>query len=120
MYSLLKAIKASFLTLTFCMALPTVAFSIAGNVSDKPDVQESEKTIHGKVVKVVELDGATHTWDVSVENKETGEVIPLHLDKKTARKVTDTDPVVGDMVVVQYDEDSKHATSFVAVAATSN
>jgi hypothetical protein len=55
-----------------------------------------------------------------VENDETGEVVSLHLDKTTAREVTDVDPAVGEKVVVEYDKDSKHAISFAAVAATRN
>jgi hypothetical protein len=34
--------------------------------------------------------------------------------------VTDIDPAVGENVVVMYDEHSKHAISFAAVAATKN
>ena len=102
------------------MALSTVAFSIEREFPDKLDVQQPEKAIHGTIVKVVERDTVTHTWEVSVESAETGEVVSLQLDKATARKVTGVDPVVGDKVVVKYDEHSKHALSFVAVAAMSN
>lgn len=120
MHSPAMTIGMSVLSLTFCVALSPVAFSIEREFLDKPDVQQPEKAIQGTIVKVVERDTATHTWEVSVENAETGEVVPLQLDKATARKVTAVDPVVGDKVVVKYDEHSKHALSFVAVAATSN
>jgi hypothetical protein len=120
MHSPSKAVGMSFLSLSFCMVLSTVALSTETTVYDKPDVQQPGRTIHGKVVKVVELDAATHKWDVSVENKETGEVVPLHLDKMTARKETAKNPAVGDKVVVKYDEHSKHAISFVEDALTSN
>ena len=68
----------------------------------------------------MERDAATHKWDVSVENGGTGEVVPLHLDKTTAREETAQDPAVGDTVVVKYDEHSKHAITFVADTPTSN
>lgn len=84
------------------------AFSLEGESYDTPAVQQPGKTIQGKIVKVVKSDAGTHTWDVSVENEETGEVVPLHLDKATARKVTDIDPAVGEKVVVKYDDRSKH------------
>jgi methyl coenzyme M reductase gamma subunit len=115
-----KAVRVSLLSVTLCLALSTIAFSIEKEVYDKPQVQQPGRTIHGKVVKVVERDVATHKWDVSVENGETGEVVPLHLDKTTARKETDKNPAVGDKVIVKYDENSKHALSFVADSSTSN
>jgi hypothetical protein len=119
-HSLSKTVGMSVLSVTCCMVLSTVAFSIEGAVYDKPDVQQPGRTIHGKVVKVVKRDAATHQWEVSVENGETGEVVPLHLDKTTARKETARDPAVGDKVVVKYDEHSQHAISFVADTPTSN
>ena len=115
-----KAVIVSVLSVALCMVLSTVAFSIEKEVYDKPDVQKAGRTIHGKVVKVAERDTATHKWDVSVENGETGEVVPLHLDKTTARKETAKNPAVGDKVVVKYDEHSKHAISFVEDTAPSN
>ena len=120
MHSLSKAVGVSVLSLTCGLALSTVAFSIEQEVYDKPKVEQPGRTIHGKVVKVVKGDASTHKWDVSVENGETGEVVPLHLDKMTARKETDKDPAVGDKVIVKYDELSKHALSFVADTATSD
>jgi len=113
MHTPFKTIGFSLLGLLCCMVLSTVAFS-EGKIYDKPDVQEPGRTIHGKVVNVVKGDAATHKWDVSVQNWETGEVVPLCLDKTTARKETDRNPVVGEEVVVKYDEHSKHAISFVA------
>ncbi len=115
-----KAVGMSVLSMTLWLGLFTVAFSVEQAVYDKPKVEEPGRTIHGKVVKVVKRDAAIPAWDVSVENKETGEEVSIYLDKKTARKVTATDPTVGDMVIVKYDENSKHATSFVAVAATTD
>jgi hypothetical protein len=120
MHSLSKVVGVSILSVTLCIAGSTVAFSIEGAVYDKPNVQQPGRTIHGKVIKVVKGDAAQHTWDVSVENGETGEVVPLHLDRTTARKESDKDPAVGDKVIVKYDEHSKRALSFVADAPTSN
>ena len=119
MHSPFKVIKVSVLSLTMYMVLSTVAFSIEREIYDNPD-QQSGKTIHGTVVKVVERDAAAHTWDVSVEDGVTGDVVPLHLDKMTDRLVTNVGPAVGDKVVVTYDEHSKHALSFVLVAAINN
>lgn len=115
-----KAVGVSVLSLTLCIGLSTIAFSIEGAVYDKPDVQQPGRTIHGKVIKVEKGDAAKHKWDVSVENGETGEVVPLRLDKMTARKEADKDPAVGDKVIVKYDEHSKHALSFVTDTPTSN
>lgn len=120
MHSPFKTVGVSVLSLIFCIAVSTVALSIEQEVYDKPDVQQPGRTIHGKVVKVVKGDAAAHKWDVSVANAETGEVVPLCLDKTTARKQQDKDPAVGDKVVVKYDEQSKHAFSFVADTPTGN
>jgi methyl coenzyme M reductase gamma subunit len=115
-----KVVAVSVLSVTLCLALSTLAFAIEKEVYDKAHLQQPGRMIHGKVVKVVERDVATHKWDVSVENGETGEVVPLHLDKTTARKETDKNPAVGDKVIVKYDENSMHALSFVADSLTSN
>ena len=120
MRSLAKMVGVSVLSLTCGLVLSTAAFSAEQEVYDKPKVEEPGRTIHGKVVKVVKGDAAKHKWDVSVENGQTGEIVPLCLDKTTARKETDKDPAVGDKVVVKYDEHSKHALSFVADALPSN
>jgi len=120
MYSLSKVVGVSVLSLTCCMVLSTAAFSVEQEIYGQPKVQEPGRTIHGKVVKVVKGDAAKHKWDVSVENGETGEIVPLCLDKTTARKETDKDPAVGDKVIVKYDEQSKHALTFVADALPSN
>lgn len=113
MRSLSIAVKMGFLSAAFCMVLSTPALSTERAVFDKPDVEQPGTTIYAKVVKVVERDRATHKWDVSVENKATGEVVLLHLDKTTERKEKDPDPAPGDIVVVKYDQHSKHALTFV-------
>jgi hypothetical protein len=113
-----KTIGFNLLSVLCCMVLSTVVFS-EDKIYDKPDVQQPGRTIHGKVITVAKGDAATHQWDVSVQNGETGELVPLCVDKTTARKQTDVEPAVGDEVVVKYDEQSKHALSFVADTALS-
>lgn len=120
MQSVWRVVGAAILSMWWCVTEPTVAFSLDEQGNDIPAAQQSGKTIHGKIVKVVKSDAATHTWDVSVESEETGEMVALHLDKTTARKVTDIDPAVGEKVVVKYDENSMHAISFATVAAIKN
>lgn len=119
MTNLSKAVGMSALSVTLWLGLFNVAFSVEQKVYDKPKVEQPGRTIHGKVVKVVKGDAAKHQWDVSVENGQTGEIVPLCLDKTTASKETENDPAVGDKVVVKYDEQSKHALSFVADALPS-
>lgn len=120
MHSISKTVAVSVVSLAFCMGLSTEAISVEQEVYDKPNVEQPGRTIHGKVVKVVKGDAAKNKWDVSVENGETGEVVPLCLDKTTARKETDKDPAVGDKVVVKYDEQSNHALSFVSDTLMNN
>ena len=98
------------LNLVLCMALSTMALSAE---YETPDVEQPGRTIHGKVVTFTEHDRATGKCDASVENLQTGEVVQLHLDQSTERKRTDKNPTVGDKVIVKYDEQNKHALSFV-------
>ena len=95
-----------------CLALTPLVFSADKAIYDKPNVEQPGTTIYGKVVQVVERDAAAHKWDVSVENKATGEVVLLHLDKTTAKKEKTPDPAIGDQVIVKYDDQSKHALTF--------
>ena len=95
-----------------------VMFAVATPAADravyeKPEVEMPGTTIYGKVVKVTERDASKHAWEVSVENAATGEVVQLHLDKTTERKEKDPDPIIGDRVVVKYDDKNKHALTFV-------
>lgn len=108
----LRTAAVGFVSLVFCMGLSTVALAVERDKYEKPNVEEPGRTINGKVVKVEARDAAAHKWDVSIENVITGEVVALHLDKSTERKEKEPDPAVGDMVVVKYDEKSKHAKSF--------
>lgn len=118
MQSAWKVVGVSVLSVMGCLALFTVTFSFEGQGNDMPAIQQLGKTIHGNIVKVVKSDAASYTWDVSVEDDETGEVITLHLARSTAKMVTDIDPAVGEKVVVKYDENNKHAITFAAVAST--
>lgn len=93
------------------LSLPVVAADHA--VYEKPDVEVPGTTIYGKVVKVTAIDPTKHAWEVAVENAATGEVFQLHIDKSTERKEKDPNPVVGDRVVVKFDDTSKHALTFV-------
>jgi hypothetical protein len=108
-----KLIGVGVLSLVLCAALSTVAMAEEQAVYEgTPDVEQPGTTIHGKVVKVQKRDAATHQWDVSVKNVATGEVVLLHLDKTTQVKEKAPDPAIGDMVVVKYDDHSKHALTF--------
>ena len=120
MSSLFKACVVGSLSVTFCVALSTVALSVDREVYDKPAVQQPGKTIHGKVVTVDERDANMQRWDVSVQNVETGEVVALHIDKTTTRKDMQMNPTIGTNVVVKYDEKSKHAISFLTDARMSH
>jgi len=108
-----KLIGVGVLSLVLCAALSTVALAEEQAIYEgTPDVEQPGTTIHGKVVKVQKRDAATHQWDVSVKNVATGEVVLLHLDKTTQVKEKAPDPAIGDMVVVKYDDHSKHALTF--------
>lgn len=118
MHSLSKGVGTGFLTLVCGLTFSIAVLAADRAVYDKPDVDVPGTTIYGKVVKVMERDAATHSWQVSVENVATGEVVQLHLDKATERKEKDPDPAIGDRVVVKYDDKSKHALTFVHDAQT--
>ncbi|MBX3319077.1 MAG: hypothetical protein KF890_04290 [Nitrospira sp.] len=110
---LVKSIGASVLGLCLGLTIPVAALSADKEVYNGPDVEQPGRTIHGKVVKVDKQDNGTGQCDVSVENVQTGEVVQLHLDKSTERERQSTEPSAGDLVVVKYDENSKHALTFV-------
>ncbi|NGZ94562.1 MAG: hypothetical protein CV089_00255 [Nitrospira sp. WS110] len=110
---LLKSIGGGLLGLILGLSIPVFALSADKEVYDGPDVEQPGRTIHGKVVKIDKQDKGTGQCDVSVENLQTGEVVQLHLDKSTERERQSTEPSPGDLVVVKYDEHSKHALTFV-------
>lgn len=110
---LFKSIGGVVLSLFLGLTIPVVALSSDKQVYDGPDVEQPGRTIHGKVVKIDKQDKGAGKCDVSVENLQTGEVVQLHLDKSTERERQSTEPSPGDLVVVKYDENSKHAVTFV-------
>lgn len=113
MNGLSKWVGAGFVPVVCAVFLSTMVIAAERAVYDKPDVEVPGTTIYGKAIKVAERDAAKHTWDVSVENAGTGEVVQIQLDKTTERKDKDTDPALGDRVVGKYDDHSKHALTFV-------
>ena len=104
-----KVIGLTFLTVVFSMGMSTLALSVDREVYDKQDVQ-SGKIIKGKVMKVDEK--SPQSWNVSVKDQETGEVVILHVDKTTARKDIMLKPDLGDNVVAKYNQQNNHAVSF--------
>lgn len=101
------------LAMSLCVALSHPSLSAEQAVYEKPEIEQPGPTIVGRVVRVLARDAATNRFDVSVENKATGEVIILHLDKSTAKKEKTPDPAIGQEVIVKYDEKTNHAISFV-------
>lgn len=120
MSRLLRAFGVSVLSATFCMTLATVALSVDREVYDKPQAVHPGKTIHGKIIKIDELNANQQRWDVAVQNIETGEVVVVHIDKTTNRKEGQMEPDLGDNVIVKYDEPSKHAITFLTDARSHN
>lgn len=110
---LFKSIGGVVLSLFLGLTIPVVALSSDKQVYDGPDVEQPGRTIHGKVVKIDKQDEGAGKCDVSVENLKTGEVVQIHIDKATEREKQSTEPSPGDIVVVKYDETSKHALTFV-------
>jgi len=110
---LVKFIGGGVLSFLIGLTIPVVAVSSDKQVYDGPEVEQPGRTIHAKVVKVDKQDKGTGQCDVSVENIQTGEVVQLHLDKSTERERQSKEPSPGDLVVVKYDEHSKHALTFV-------
>jgi hypothetical protein len=120
MNSLSKAVGIGFLSFVCGLALSTVAFSVDREVYDKPQAVQPGKTIHGKIIKIDELNANQQRWDVSVQSIETGEVVVVHIDKTTNRKEGQMEPDLGDNVIVKYDEPSKHAITFLTDARSHN
>lgn len=95
-----------------------VALAVDREVYDDPAAPQPGKTLRGKILKVDEREGPQR-WDVAVQNGETGEVVTLHLDKTTYRRDMQLAPMIGNNVIVKYDEQSKHAISFLTDARLS-
>jgi hypothetical protein len=96
------------------MGLPTLALSSSDRtVYDQSDVQPG-KIINGKVMNVVKLktNPDQASWHVFVKDRETGELLLLHVDQGTTRKDTMVSPDLGDNVIAKYNEENNHAYSF--------
>lgn len=104
-----KAIGMICLTLMFCINLSTLALSLDRTVYDKPEIR-SGKIIRGAVINVDEK--SSQSWNVSVKDRVTGEVVILHIDKSTTRKDIVLRPTLGAYVIAQYNEQNNHAYSF--------
>jgi len=98
------------LTVTIGMGLSTLAFSGTDRtIYDKPTLQTG-KIIQGKVMNIDEK--SSLSWNVSVADRETGEIVVLHIDKDTTRKSFRLKPDLGDYVIAQYNKHNNHAYSF--------
>lgn len=110
MFPIPKAIGLTLLTVVFGMSLSTLALSGTDRtVYDKPGVQPG-KIIKGKVMNVDKK--SSQSWNVSVKDGETGEVVVLHVAKSTARRDNTIRPDLGDDVIAKYNEQNNHAFSF--------
>jgi hypothetical protein len=105
------------LTVLFSLGLSTMVLAVDREVYDKPDVQAG-KIIKGKVMKVDEK--SPQSWNVAVKDRETGEMVTLHIDKSTTRKDVMMSPDLGDNVVAKYNEKNNHAFSFLTDQAMSH
>ena len=101
-----KTIGLMLLTVVFGMGMSTIALSVDREVYDKPDVMPG-KIIQGKIMNVDEK--SSDSWNVSVKDRETGEVVILRVDKSTTRKDTMLKPDLGDNIVAKYDQKNNHA-----------
>jgi len=105
-----KILGLTVLTVMLGIGWSTLALSSSDRtVYDKPGLQPG-KIIKGEVMKVDEK--SSQTWNVSVKDRESGEVVILHVDKSTTRKDKSLRPDLGDYVIAQYDEKNNHAYSF--------
>ena len=96
------------------IGLPIFAISSSDRtVYEQPTVQPG-KIINGKVMNVVKLKGNPDqpAWQVFVKDRETGELVLLHVDQDTTRKDIRVSPDLGDNVIAKYNEQNNHAYSF--------
>lgn len=113
-----KTIVRIFLTVVFSTSLSSLALSSTDRtVYDEPEVQPG-KIIHGTVMRVDQK--SSQAWNVLVKDRETGEVVTLHIDKNTNRNDISMKPDAGDNVIVKYDEQNNHAYSFLTDERTHN
>lgn len=104
-----KILGVIVLTVMIGISLSTLALSVDRTVYDKPEMLAG-KIIKGKVMNIDEK--SAQSWNVSVKDRETGEVVVLHIDKSTTRKDIMLRPELGDYVIAQYNEHNNHAYSF--------
>ncbi len=110
MHAIVKTLGFILLATVFSTGWSTFALSSTDRtVYDKPS-QRTGKIIKGKVLSVDEK--TSQSWHVSVQDRETGEVVILHIDKHTTRKDKMLKPDLGDYVIAQYNERNNHAYSF--------
>jgi len=107
---LTHALAGTLLIVAIGMGFSTVALSSADRtVYDKPEVRPG-KVVKGKVMRVDEK--SPQSWNVSVKDRETGEVVVVHIDKTTTRKDIMLRPDLGDNVIAKYNQHNNHAMSF--------
>jgi hypothetical protein len=115
MLDLFKLLGIGFFSAMLCASMPTAVFSSSDrDIYDEVDTSEPGKTIRGTVVSIDEL--GSQRWDVSVKNGATGEVVILHIDNMTHRRDMQMKPIIGNNVLVKYNETSKHAITFLTDA----
>lgn len=106
---MLKILRVATLTVMTGMGLSTLALSTDRTIYDKPHIQ-SGKIIRGDVMNVDEK--SSQSWNVSIKDPETGEVVILHIDKSTTRRDITLRPELGDYVIAQYNQQNNHAYAF--------
>ena len=122
MMNMPKILGMTSLAVMIGMGLPTFAMSSSDRtVYEQPTVQPG-KIIKGKVMNVVRLKGnaAQPVWHVFVEDQETGDLVLLHVDKRTTRKDFMVSPDIGDNVIAKYNGRDNHAFSFLTDARDHN
>lgn len=117
MHFLSKVLGGSLLAVVMGMGLSTLALSSSDRIIyGQPDGQ-TEKTIKGKVMDVIELNekstekSAQPSWYVFVKDQETDALVLLHVDQETAHKDSKLSPDLGDYVIAKYNERNNHAYS---------
>lgn len=111
-----RTVGVTVLAIILSMGLSTVAHSSADRtVYDKPDVQPG-KVIKGKVMRVDEK--SPQSWNMSVKDRETGQIVVIHIDKTTTRKDLMLRPDLGDNIIAKYNQQNNHATSFLTDQTT--
>ncbi len=106
---MLKGIGVAFLTAFVGMGMATHALSVDRVVYDKPSVKIG-KILRGKVLHVDEK--SPQSWNVIVQDQETGEMVIIHINERTNKKDIMMRPDLGDNVVTRYNQENNHAYFF--------